>query len=120
MENLYYMATADVEADVRLQDDGSARVAGLRVANRSSSGHSVIDVADAQQAAQFPLYAQAAGVNCKVGAGDVLYIPSFWHHAVATTPNENCTGLSLNLWFYHPDQPSDVKDAVSRWKLRRP
>lgn len=120
MENLYYMATADVEADVRLQDDGSARVAGLRVVNRSTSGHSVIDVANAQQAAQFPLYAQAAGVNCKVGAGDVLYIPSFWHHAVATTPNENCTGLSLNLWFYHPDQPSDVKDAVSRCKLRRP
>lgn len=30
---------------------------------------------------------------------DLRYIPSAWHHAVLTLPDESCTALSVNLWY---------------------
>ena len=41
------------------------------------------------------------------------YIPSGWHHAVFTVPDEHCVALSLNLWYHRPrEEPtSTAKDT---------
>ncbi len=43
----------------------------------------------------------AAGLTCDVAAGEVLYMPYHWHHAVATAPAPapDCTSVALNWWF---------------------
>lgn len=110
--NLYYDEVADVEANMSLDKDGSPAVSGLSQMNRSSSGHSVIDVTDTAQSAMFPRYKDARGMQCKIEPGDVLYIPAFWHHAVATTPSEECLGLSLNMWYIQPNKPKDMNQAM--------
>ena len=79
VKHLYYMEAQDVQAKGELKADGSVEVTGLETMNRSSSGHSVIDMADPAVAKRFPRYAQAKGTSCHVKAGDVLYIPSYWH-----------------------------------------
>jgi tetratricopeptide (TPR) repeat protein len=43
----------------------------------------------------------ATGLTCDLAAGEVLYMPFHWHHAVATTPAPapDCTSVALNWWF---------------------
>lgn len=104
-DNLYYQEVADVQADMELGRDGSIAISGLLAANRTSAGHSVVDIAGRVDPERFPRYAQARGMSCHLMAGDVLYIPSGWHHAVLTTPDTSCVGLSLNLWYLSQSTP---------------
>ena len=41
----------------------------------------------------------AAGLTCHLEAGEVLFIPFRWHHAVRTEPAADCTSVALNYWF---------------------
>jgi hypothetical protein len=43
----------------------------------------------------------ARGVTCDVAAGEVLFIPYHWHHAVLTRPSPppDCWSVMLNWWF---------------------
>ena len=53
-----------------------------------------------QLEATSPLY-------CHVKPGDILYLPAFWHHVVASSPSQgtDChtsplVSLAINLWFH--------------------
>jgi hypothetical protein len=43
----------------------------------------------------------AMGMTCAVEAGEMLFIPYRWHHAVLTTPSAapDCWSVALNWWF---------------------
>ena len=43
----------------------------------------------------------AVGSTCAVEAGEMLFIPYRWHHAVLTTPSTapDCWSVALNWWF---------------------
>jgi len=114
-KNLYYLPAFDVQAGMRLEN-GTVRSSGVRKANRTSSGHSVVDLANPETAARFPRYSRASSLRCRIKAGDVLFIPSFWHHAVATAPDESCAGLSLNLWYQNEGgKMMNHQDAIAKW-----
>ncbi|CAE8725027.1 unnamed protein product, partial [Polarella glacialis] len=51
--------------------------------------------------ARYKSYAHASGVTCTVRAGEALFIPAFWHHAVHSRGAEagHCLSLSVNFWF---------------------
>lgn len=116
VENLYYAKVPDVQADSRLLRNGTLEVFGVRTGVRSSSDHSMIDISRPEQAKEFPRYAQSMGASCEVSAGDVLYIPAYWHHAVVTVPDEQCVGVSLNLWHLHPRTSPTFQAEVARWR----
>jgi len=114
VKNLYYVEAQDVEAKVELLPNSSVALKGIAQSNRSSSGHSMIDLTNPAAAKRFPRYSRASGLTCQIKTGDVLYIPSFWHHAVVTQPDEDCSGFSLNLW-YTSKRPNSFQDAVLKW-----
>merc|ERR1719343_1934597 len=118
-ENLHYSSVADVAADMRLEEDGTVVRQGLHIGDRSSAGHSVIDLTNPQQVKHFPSFEDVRGTICKIEEGDVLYIPSFWHHAVVTSPNEECHGLSLNLWYTSPYARGSSEQVKEMWRKRR-
>jgi hypothetical protein len=43
----------------------------------------------------------ARGLTCDVAAGELLFIPYHWHHAVLTRPSAppDCWSVALNWWF---------------------
>lgn len=121
-DNLYYEDVDQAVARAELNDSSTTVDAtGFTFLNRIDDTHSVIDVArpSALVMAKFPRYAEARGATCKLKPGDVLYIPAFWHHAVATTPGPKCQGVSLNLWYTHPDRPQSFDEALNRSKKIR-
>jgi hypothetical protein len=55
---------------------------------------------DAPDLQRFPLLSYTSPVRVVLQAGDVLYVPAFWHHEVQSLPDEK-TGLNVavNFWF---------------------
>ncbi|CAJ1460960.1 unnamed protein product [Effrenium voratum] len=99
-QRLRYQEVLDVEPLLSLDESGATLGAAQHL-ERRSTGHSVIDVAQpALPKELLDSYKEAKGMTCDLQAGDVLYIPSRWHHAVFTTPDDSCTALSLNLWYH--------------------
>jgi len=115
VSHLYYDEVIDVQPRSELQTSGKLKVTGATTLDRRSNTHSVVNVANLTNAAEFPLYAQARGVSCNIGPGDVLYIPSNWHHAVATMPDKDCEATSLNFWYYRQGSHTKLEDAVKFW-----
>merc|ERR1712008_213959 len=106
-ENLYYQEVADIERRMDVSLNGSVHILDVTSLHRTSHGHSVVDIADPSAIQRFPRYKEVRAINCSVEAGDVLYIPSQWHHAVLTTPDSSCVGLSLNLWYHRTGKLQD-------------
>jgi jumonji domain-containing protein 7 len=58
-----------------------------------------------------PRFAAATRVECEVREGDVLYLPAFWWHQVASSPSCNASkprNLAVNYWFapfWHSEFP---------------
>jgi hypothetical protein len=47
-----------------------------------------------------PEYREAAGLSCDVGAGEAIYIPTGWHHALLSGNDpELCAHAAINHWF---------------------
>jgi hypothetical protein len=55
----------------------------------------------------------ARGMTCDVAAGELLFIPFRWHHAVLTAPSPtpDCWSVALNWWF-HPLLTAAQADAA--------
>ena len=47
-----------------------------------------------------PLFKQAHVVTCKINAGDVMYLPSYWWHEVATDASAESDGLAIGTVLY--------------------
>ena len=117
-ENLYYetiteltlrggAAAAEAAADAGLPSDRnetpterSARIAKLEAA-AIGANHGLVDVT-APDLAAHPKYKDARGLVCRVSAGDALYVPLGWHHAVHSLPARRRGGrnLGINLWYH--------------------
>eukprot|EP00439_Symbiodinium_sp_Y106_P013847 s3864_g1.t7 len=81
------------------------------LAAAEQQGHSAVDVGAMPKDVPPELlksYNEAEGALCHLRAGDVLYIPAQWHHAVLTVPDESCIALSLNLWYHRIDDVEAV------------
>ncbi|ELU16439.1 hypothetical protein CAPTEDRAFT_227819 [Capitella teleta] len=49
---------------------------------------------------KFPLFRDVRPLNCSIGEGDVLFMPSFWWHEVYSTPNlSEKRNLAVNFWY---------------------
>jgi hypothetical protein len=49
---------------------------------------------------EHPEYRQAAGLECEVGAGDAVFIPRGWHHALLSEDDPAfCAHAAINYWF---------------------
>jgi len=71
---------------------------------------SQVDVC-APDAAAFPLFADAAFVDCVLGPGEALFIPPrWWHHVIALT-----SSFSVSFWWGEA-QAEEVDDAPQRTK----
>jgi len=116
-ELLEYQSAPDVQAQMTVNPKTGAVIEGLdpNSIGRTSGGHSLINVASAALTAQFPRYNSSQAAVCHIGPGDVLYIPAFWHHAVATNPDEHCHGFSLNLWYMWDGKPPTFAAAAKMW-----
>jgi len=117
LKNLYYREAVDVlpHAMHRGPKDHEIVFKGLKVPNRTSDTHSIIDIANPEAASRFPRYAKASGVSCHIDPGDVLYVPSFWHHAVLSKPGgSQCTSTMVNLWNVHPNKVQSRDEAIRK------
>jgi len=47
----------------------------------------------------YPLFKNAKSMRCSIGAGEVLYLPSFWWHEVASVPDQLKRNIAVNYWF---------------------
>ncbi|CAK9007442.1 Erythroid differentiation-related factor 1 [Durusdinium trenchii] len=114
-EKLQYEEVVDAEPQVDLTPNGEVQLGAVRNLHRRSRGHSLLDVAGSSAVPEefLETYQEAQGISCQIHPGDVLYIPSGWHHAVFTVPDEHCVALSLNLWYHRPrEEPtSTAKDT---------
>lgn len=113
VKSLQYMKVADAATGSELTAEGTVEVRGLTKASRMDRVHSIIDVASPSIAEEFPRYAQASSVTCQLGAGDALYVPSYWHHSEVTRPDDKCIGLSIHFE-YTSKKPLSFEDAVVR------
>ena len=58
-----------------------------------------------------PLYKQANPIRVVLKAGDVLFLPSYWHHEVQSLPDERShLNLAVNFWFTSVSKPENAKD----------
>lgn len=85
------------------------RIEGLKV--RSSHSHVNMSAPDF---AQHPRYKQARPVRCKVQAGDGLYIPSFWNHAVKSDHNKGELSIAVNHWYMPQPEAAFFELAVKK------
>eukprot|EP00927_Polykrikos_kofoidii_P043573 TRINITY_DN37645_c0_g1_i1.p1 TRINITY_DN37645_c0_g1~~TRINITY_DN37645_c0_g1_i1.p1 ORF type:complete len:886 (+),score=167.41 TRINITY_DN37645_c0_g1_i1:153-2660(+) len=111
-KNLAYIEASDNTVHTDICVGGSFRTGAVRFMNRSSDTHSMVNLASPAAVKHFPNYENAQSVRCRIETGDVLFIPAFWHHAVATTPNEtSCFGLSVNIWMMRDGKPNSPEQA---------
>ncbi|CAE7629341.1 JMJD7, partial [Symbiodinium microadriaticum] len=114
---LAYEEMIDAEPKTTLSADGIASIGQYNL-HRKSSGHSALDVGAKPKDVPPELlknYNEAEGAQCHLRAGDVLYIPAQWHHAVLTVPDESCIALSLNLWYHRIDDVEAVINQSGNW-----
>ena len=51
---------------------------------------------------------QASPVRAVLLPGDVLYLPSYWHHEVQSIPDEiDGLNIAVNFWFKNVTSPID-------------
>lgn len=53
------------------------------------------DPTDSDSQKRFPLTKYASCIECKVSAGEMLYIPAMWYHRVS----QSCTTIAVNYWY---------------------
>ena len=49
---------------------------------------------------KFPLFKNAKPMNCTVGVGEMLYLPSYWWHEVQSFPDlDEFLNIAVNFWY---------------------
>ena len=63
----------------------------------------------------FPLYRYATPIRVLLKPGDVLYLPSFWHHEVQSLPDPaSKLNFAINFWFQNISSPIDEKQFFKK------
>ena len=96
---LYYERVLEVSDTWR----PSAEHADLRFSE--TSGHGLVDVT-APDLRRHPEYKRAEGLRCRIEAGEALFVPALWHHAVHS-PKGKARKPNVGVSFWHA-QPSLV------------
>jgi len=73
-----------------------------------STGHSMVNFTSPRED-HHPGYKQAGYVRCNLEEGDALYLPSWWLHAVQSTPNQEDASIGVN--FFHRPQEATNQQA---------
>jgi len=48
---------------------------------------------------RYPLFRNTKAFNCTVGPGEILFLPSYWWHEVASVPDEFHRNIAVNYWY---------------------
>jgi len=48
---------------------------------------------------RYPLFKKTSYLNCTIGPGEMLYLPSFWWHEVKSSPDKLHRNIAVNYWY---------------------
>ena len=99
--NLYegHIQEAQFEAEIDLKMERPWNFSRNNLLDSTSMVMSPIDLSNVDFN-KFPKFRAMQKMNCAIGPGDALFLPSFWWHEVVSQPDKDRKfNLALNFWF---------------------
>ena len=94
-ENLY---EAHIPEAILSYSPSTGQFHRQRLLESTSMVMSPVDI-ESPDLQQFPQFSEAGRLECKLGPGDVLFMPAFWWHEVRSSPDPlEKRNLAVNFW----------------------